>query len=581
MSLAVVQKLRLLPLFFLIVPSIAVGQAVSFTEGTYSISNIRAHADLNNDGREDLISTVQNPNQFAVYLSTGDGVYASPDYYSLPNGAGAYNFAIGDFNNDGKLDVIVSSDTTTFYEFLNNGNGSLRLQASFVAPVEVDAIAAADINHDGRIDLVFESQTDKTLRVWFGNKDGGFTPGPTTPLSVQGSVLVGDFDGDGKADILSQNVTYLTDHEVLYGDGSGHFQATPIFTDNVAYGVFDVNGDGKMDLIGEPFDFSINGSKYYKTVTVQYGNSTRTFTASQIPLKNCTNGGYTPLVADFNGDGINDLAVVEASDCHATFPDTFNVLLGNGDGTFQPEQAITTFNGQLGTGDVLRINHDSKPDLTLTGADGVFNPATTLMLFTNTTPGNFPTCDAPDSGTGITLCTPTNTTGESTSATFRIGAANQTPGRKVEVWVDGKKLGEELKHAFSYYTFFDGTFNLAAGQHSVTIYSAGWDNLLERQDFPLTVGSNICPAPASPGVNVCSPISNSTITGVQVQASAKVTGTIARMEVWVDGVKKFSTYGINTLNTNVAAPPGPHRFDFYAVNTAGAKWETTKYATVE
>ena len=53
------------------------------------------------------------------------------------------------------------------------------------------------------------------------------------------------------------------------------------------------------------------------------------------------------------------------------------------------------------------------------------------------------------------------------------------------------------------------------------------------------------------------------------------------MEVWVDGVKIYSTYNTNWLSTSIALPVGSHRFDFYAVNTTGAKWVSTVYATVK
>jgi hypothetical protein len=59
-----------------------------------------------------------------------------------------------------------------------------------------------------------------------------------------------------------------------------------------------------------------------------------------------------------------------------------------------------------------------------------------------------------------------------------------------------------------------------------------------------------------------------------------VTGTISRMEVWVDGVKKFSTFASTTLSTSLSLPSGSHRFSFYAVNTAGTKWNTVVNATV-
>jgi hypothetical protein len=82
-------------------------------------------------------------------------------------------------------------------------------------------------------------------------------------------------------------------------------------------------------------------------------------------------------------------------------------------------------------------------------------------------------------------------------------------------------------------------------------------------------------------VAVCSPVNNATITSpVQAEAAATITGTLARMELWVDGAKKYSETSSKLLNTSVTLASGKHRFDFYAVNTAGQKWETTVYSTV-
>jgi hypothetical protein len=94
--------------------------------------------------------------------------------------------------------------------------------------------------------------------------------------------------------------------------------------------------------------------------------------------------------------------------------------------------------------------------------------------------------------------------------------------------------------------------------------------------------SGTCSAPGSPGVNVCSPANGSTVgSPVNAQAKATITGTLARMEVWVDGVKKFTETTSTTLSTSIALAAGTHRFDFYAVNTAGTKWLTTVNATVK
>jgi hypothetical protein len=98
----------------------------------------------------------------------------------------------------------------------------------------------------------------------------------------------------------------------------------------------------------------------------------------------------------------------------------------------------------------------------------------------------------------------------------------------------------------------------------------------------VTSGGASCNAPASPGVTVCSPANNGTVgTTVQAQAAAAVTGTFARMELWIDGVKKYSETTSKLLNTTVSVTAGSHRFAFLAVNTAGQKWQTTVTATAK
>ena len=78
------------------------------------------------------------------------------------------------------------------------------------------------------------------------------------------------------------------------------------------------------------------------------------------------------------------------------------------------------------------------------------------------------------------------------------------------------------------------------------------------------------------------PANGSTVgSPVQVQAAATITGTFARMEVWVDGVKKYTETSSKTLNTSISLAVGSHRFGIFAVNTAGTKWEGVSTATVK
>ena len=90
-----------------------------------------------------------------------------------------------------------------------------------------------------------------------------------------------------------------------------------------------------------------------------------------------------------------------------------------------------------------------------------------------------------------------------------------------------------------------------------------------------------CSAPSSAGVHICSPASGSSVSSpVQVEASAKITGTIASTQLWADGVKVDSTAS-NSLDASISLSAGAHRFAVVTSNTAGKKWESAVNATVK
>ena len=91
-----------------------------------------------------------------------------------------------------------------------------------------------------------------------------------------------------------------------------------------------------------------------------------------------------------------------------------------------------------------------------------------------------------------------------------------------------------------------------------------------------------CSAPSSNGVHICAPTSGSTVSSpVVVKAASTVAGTIARTELWVDGVKKFTATSSKQLNTTVSLAAGSHRFSVFAANTAGQNWQSVVTATVK
>jgi hypothetical protein len=265
-------------------------------------------------------------------------------------------------------------------------------------------IAVADFNKDGKLDLVIWSNS--SMVVMLGNGDGTFKA-PITAASQGGAPVVGDFNGDGIPDLAISAVPA----SILLGKGDGTFQ-TPVFSGNVFFAGFgvaagDLNGDGKLDVIAgsndgifvmlgdgrgnlsNPVDIGfgpnpvqvaladVNGDKKLDAVVldslgsafwVLLGNGDGTFqAATRYPMSAAQGLAPGILIADLNGDGNLDVAVTGATLVpNAQFVynnGTILVFSGNGDGTFQPgvqynASANTTW--ALVTGD---FNSDGLPDL--------------------------------------------------------------------------------------------------------------------------------------------------------------------------------------------------------------------------
>jgi hypothetical protein len=565
-----------------------------------NVIQVAGHGDFNNDGREDLMVAkfTQTSTSFMatyqLYLSSGDGTYQAPK--TLPAPVDLNHLAIGDFNNDGKLDFATLNGSAVDV-YLGNGDGTFQAAKTVTSGgTNPTAIVAADLNHDNKTDLVtLLNGPNPTMQIWIGNGNGTFGKGQT--LSVYNpnasgflsGAVTGDFDGDGKPDVA---VLYSelgpTSVQVWYGDGAGHLGSPFVVADAKGYDdlnlvVADVNNDGRSDLISPGFIYGTSGtSQFVPKLAIFSGNANRTLSYSNLSTNQCAGA---VAVADFNGDGINDLAYSDAS-CTTASTSDFVIKPGTGSGGFGAEQMVYQNLYRIHQPFAVRTTAGTKPDIVLTedkaaNNNPATNPPEALVLLSNDSVGSFPGCGVTGIAEGIRICTPSASA--SSPVTFSIGAAGPTPMRTVAVWSDGKKVSEQLAHAFSHYSFLDASIPLAAGSHAITIYGTGWDDTLQKKSFTLTVGGGAtCAAPTSPGVNVCKPANGSTVSSrVQVLAASTITGTLARMEVWVDGVKKYTETSSKTLSTSISLAAGSHRFTVYAVNTAGTKWESVVTATVK
>ena len=468
----------------------AQSQTPIFSQRTYTGLYTYNHADLNRTGRESLV--YHTPTGFAVVLSSGPGTYAAPVDYTVPDSQPSGTVTL-DMNNDSWLDVIAyNAAAPGFYEYLNAGNGGLRLQSTYEM-ANIQDMVVGDFNHDGYPDIAFTT-SDGNLHVWFNNHALGFSVGPTTSVPGIIQMSVGDFDGDGKADIAAttDSATYL-----YFGDGAGRFTVANATTPHHPYMyLMDLDGDGKSDLVGAAIaGTSGQNNTYYRDLWVAYGNSSRTITESDIPLNEYAvpwQDGYvfgaaTPSVdvADFNGDGKRDFALVEAQDNDGFGTRTLVVKSGNGNRAWGDEVNVYT-DSRLDMGvAAIRSEHSLKPDLLV---DTFINTTSnTAHFFINGTSGGYyGGCNFPSEGSAIAICSPE--TYSSSPQSWKVSGAVQTTMRKMEIWVDGVKKYQEIgNHDFGHYGVLDTTLALSTGTHKVTVIAAGYDNLEVKDTLTVTV----------------------------------------------------------------------------------------------
>ncbi len=356
-----------------------------------------AVGDVNLDGHPDLVVANYGGDTVGVLLGKGDGTFQPAVTYSS-GGVDATSVAIVDVNGDGKPDLVVanfyansSSTVGSVGVLLGNGDGTFRPAVVYNAgPNYVDSMAVADVNGDGTPDLLVVGESG-TVGVLLGNGDGTFQSpvlyrtGAITPSAI----AVADLNGDGRPDLLIANECVDWMHcvgavGVLLGNGDGTFQPAVLYETGGPFAwsvaVADLNGDGKPDLV-----VANSGSH---TVGVLLGNGDGTFQPAATYDAGIGNSASV-AVADVNGDGKPDLLVANTN----TGADgTLGVLLGNGDGTFQP--VVTYDSGSYGAVGpqsiaVADFNGDGKPDLAVAnfayGVVGVLLHRPTPRTSTKTT----------------------------------------------------------------------------------------------------------------------------------------------------------------------------------------------------
>jgi|GEM_PF-1521414 len=322
-----------------------------------------AAADFNGDGKLDLVgfSPLSAATTVSLLFGVGDGTFQP--HLDVGVGAGPVGVAAGDLNGDGKADLaVITKASSNVSVLLGNGDGTFAAAVTYGAGSVPAGIALGDFNKDGIPDICVVSAFG--ISVLLGNGDGTFQSAISTPVPFSGvpdsQLVVADLNGDGIPDVIAIDPTAFA-AVVLLGNGDGTFRVgSRLQTGSLpaAIAVGDLNGDGKPDLVVA--NQSLSG-----TYSILLGNGDGTFQAPvTYQLRAFPDSMSSVVVGDFDGDGKLDIAIADS------FYHNVTILLGNGNGTFQP--SIDYDSGAIPTSMVVGdFNGDGKADVAVGMTGGI------------------------------------------------------------------------------------------------------------------------------------------------------------------------------------------------------------------
>jgi uncharacterized protein (TIGR03437 family) len=335
---------------------------------TYAVNgSLLSLVDMNGDGKLDIVAV--GGGNITILLGNGGSSFQAPVVYSVlleePYQLSVFNsFAVGDLNGDGKPDLVLTVEgslSVNVLTYFGKGDGTISAGPSTPVPSTVTAAALGDLNGDGKLDLVFGAGSPYQplvgagdyVGVALGAGDGSFAAPVYISVNAPGSsIAIGDMNRDGIPDIV-------TSATILFGDGKGGFPKRQDYQNSASGAVIltDFDGDGRVDVVISGGSPALLTGMYGAGLTVLFGRADGTFfgpPASFVPVLAMPNTFLTNLqAADFNGDGIPDVVYAGA---HGV-----TVMLGKGDGTFAvPPVADSGTGWEVATGD---FNGDGKRDI--------------------------------------------------------------------------------------------------------------------------------------------------------------------------------------------------------------------------
>ena len=359
------------------------GSNATYTVGSNPESVVAA--DVNNDGKIDLISANFGSgigNTLTVLTNNGSGIFGSNATYTV--GEGPQSVIAADINGDGKIDLVTANyNNASLTVLTNNGSGIFGSNATYTANFEPVSVVAADINNDGKLDLITANLANATMTVLTNSGNGVFGSNatytlPSSPFPGLECVVAADVNCDGKVDLIVADGVAST-LTVLTNNGKG------VFGSNATYKVgdepksviaADVNGDGKVDLIS-----ASQGDATLMVLTNNgYGifGSNATYVVGGEPI--------SVVAADVNNDGKVDLI------CANYLDGTLTALIASPVGVPPPlgiasaGNQVVVYSPPSGANFILQTTTNLSPPNWVAVTNGA---AIVGVLVTNSIPGAF------------------------------------------------------------------------------------------------------------------------------------------------------------------------------------------------
>lgn len=561
-----ISTLFVLSCAFQLVAQVTFGPLTNYAAPSGSSQTTTISADLDHDGNPDLITIDDELNVVLIRYGLGGGTFGAPQ--QIPVGIHPYDVQVGDFNGDGNLDIVVANYTSNTITVLL-GYGRTFTASTISTNSSPYSLAVGYFSGSSHLDFAVSFDNSTTAgdftQIYNGNGNGTFTPGNVISNFPCVQMIAADINKDGKTDIVCVN-DYA---EIYLNGGNGTFSLAQSLAPPASGGIYvygslaDINGDAAPDLVLTDNGFCGPGCGYIYALDTYVNDGTGHFNLKQSfqPFRTPTYATF----ADLNYDGKTDFAFI---DQNSSYQFVLGYYLGNGDGTFQPYKTAGGLFSSFPVSLLLHdVNNDGMPD-----EIGTSPSVLQVELNTSATPD----CSSPNSSkVAVHTCLPA--AGSTVATTFSVRAAANAPTSilRIEEWLDGKKVYQQLSNQVR------NTLTTTPGTHTLTVIPVDIFGNYVKQNETITVTSS-CSPPSSAGVRICSPASGSTVSS-PVTFSAAATpssGTsITAMRLYVDNVSKYTVNG-NTLYTSVSLSTGNHSIAVVAYEANGSALKTTESITV-